>query len=633
MHLDRPRNSEVDAYAFIKEQLNLLGWIVKNPARFDKGEVYKQNECLSNTEIKKSLDRDMPEVIVVINDNMLWVIESKREKTEKALNYALNDLRNQYAPKLNQNQNIKCLFISAIAGNDSDGYLISNQYLHKGQWKLITKNGFEKTSLLSKEEILNILNKDNPSIDDRIEFSEEKYLKTAEKINKALHLSAINKSKRARFIAGIVLSFAAESEPNLDVKDTTLLVNQINNLIESVLSAQKKDEFLQYISLLLPPNKENHMKYRNAIIQTYRELKSLDIKSAMNSGNDVLGKFYEVFLKYGNGAKEIGIVLTPRHITKFAAEVLDIKHNDLLLDPTCGTGGFLVAGFDYVKRHSNEQQLDNFKRNNIFGIEQEDDVVALAVVNMIFRGDGKNNIKEGNCFNNHLRRKVVSNGIVSAGYYNPVNQNNNSDKVITKVMMNPPFALESSNEKEYEFIDYALKQMDYGGLLFAIVPISVMVEAESKEWRKNRLLKNNTLLAVVTFPEDLFYPVAVGTVGIFIKKGIPHGFNEEVFFVRAITDGFVKKKGKRVYSEKNKNDLADIKDELKVFIHAKTKPKSVPQFKQVCKIDPNDEYLELVPEVHLDSSIPATNEIREGIDEMIRETVSFLIRTKNEKNY
>ena len=45
----------------------------------------------------------------------------------------------------------------------------------------------------------------------------------------------------------------------------------------------------------------------------------------MNSGKDVLGKFYEVFLKYGNGAKEIGIVLTPRHITRFASEVLDIN--------------------------------------------------------------------------------------------------------------------------------------------------------------------------------------------------------------------------------------------------------------------------------------------------------------------
>jgi len=70
----------------------------------------------------------------------------------------------------------------------------------------------------------------------------------------------------------------------------------------------------------------------------------------MASGNDVLGKFYEKFLKYGNGAKEIGIVLTPRHITEFASEVLDVKYNDYVLDPTCGTGGFLVSAFDYSKK-------------------------------------------------------------------------------------------------------------------------------------------------------------------------------------------------------------------------------------------------------------------------------------------
>ena len=60
----------------------------------------------------------------------------------------------------------------------------------------------------------------------------------------------------------------------------------------------------------------------------------------MRSNTDVLGKFYEVFLKYGNGAKEIGIVLTPRHVTNFAAEVMNITYKDIIYDPTCGTEGF-----------------------------------------------------------------------------------------------------------------------------------------------------------------------------------------------------------------------------------------------------------------------------------------------------
>ncbi|MGH7203758.1 MAG: HsdM family class I SAM-dependent methyltransferase [Candidatus Levyibacteriota bacterium] len=636
MHNNKVANSEVDAYSYIKDQLGIIGWVVKNPARFEKGEVYKQNECLSNLEIKKVLNRDMPEAVVKISETNFWVIESKREKTEAGLSQALKELKEQYATKINSSNSIKCQFISAIAGNDSDGYLISNQYLHDGTWKEILKNGFPKTSLLSRSEIENILAKNVPEIDDRIEFSEQKYLKTAEQINEILHLSAINKSKRARFIAGIVLSFAAGTEVNVEIKDTTILVEAVNSLIKSVLKSKSKEDFYNYICLQLPPNEDNHIKYRNAIVQTYTELKNLDIRSAMNSGNDVLGKFYEVFLKYGNGAKEIGIVLTPRHLTTFAAEVLDIKHSDIVFDPTCGTGGFLVAALDYVKKNSNEEQLTNFKRHNLFGIEQEDDVVALALVNMIFRGDGRNNIKEGNCFNNYLR-KTNRDGEVTAEYYNSVEDQSheNYPSVISKVMMNPPFALKKGDEQEYHFIDYALKQMQDGGVLFSVLPISVLVESTTKNWRKNELLKNNTILAVVTFPQDIFYPVGVNIVGLFIKKGRPHQESDKVFFARATTDGFTKKKGKRLFSEKNPNQLEKIKNDLRVFIsNPSTEFENKAELVKVCPLDTNDEYVELVPEAYLDSRILTSEELEKGVDVLMRETASFLIKHNiNESKY
>ena len=76
-HIDKPANSEVDAYSYIKEELARLGWIVKNPARIPNGEVYKQNEPLSNTDLKEVLVRAMPEAIVKLNEVDFWVIESK----------------------------------------------------------------------------------------------------------------------------------------------------------------------------------------------------------------------------------------------------------------------------------------------------------------------------------------------------------------------------------------------------------------------------------------------------------------------------------------------------------------------------------------------------------------------------
>jgi len=125
MHSNKPKNSEVDAYTYIKEELEKLGWNVKNPARVLTGEVYKQNEVLANNEIKKYFDRDMPEAVVKLNEKEYWVIESKRDK--KDIDTALNEAIDQYAKKINQSSKIKCVIASGVAGNDTDGYKVINE--------------------------------------------------------------------------------------------------------------------------------------------------------------------------------------------------------------------------------------------------------------------------------------------------------------------------------------------------------------------------------------------------------------------------------------------------------------------------------------------------------------------------
>lgn len=141
-----------------------------------------------------------------------------------------------------------------------------------------------------------------------------------------------------------------------------VLVDTINSKVDLVLKKHKKSDFSRFIHIDKPSSEDNHVKLKTVIVKTWQALLALNIQSAMNSGKDVLGRFYEVFLKYGNGAKEIGIVLTPRHITRFAVEILDIQPSDLALDPTCGTGGFLVAAFDEVqKKCKTEKEFEKFK--------------------------------------------------------------------------------------------------------------------------------------------------------------------------------------------------------------------------------------------------------------------------------
>lgn len=630
MNSNKPKNSEVDAYSYIKEELEKLGWIVKNPNRVDDGEVYKQNEVLYNKELKETLDRDMPEAVVKLDNEKFWVIEAKRDRD--MITQALDEAKNQYAKKINKSKKIQCVLISGVAGNDTDGYIVKNQYFKNGKWEdVLLEKGKIKNILLSKKQAQYILEHDKPEWSEFPDLPEEKYIDAALEINEILHNAGINKNKRARFIAGLVLAMADNSRIDLRQDETITLVKSVNNLIEKKLREVGKESFFNFLKLELPPSRENHIKYRNAIKETVKELEALDIKNAMASGKDILGEFYEKFLKYGNGAKEIGIVLTPRHITEFAVEVLDVNHNDYVLDPTCGTGGFLVSSFDYVKKKSNNEQIEKFKNYNLFGIEQDDEVVALALVNMIFRGDGRNNMSEGNCFQKNIEQ-TTKNGNQTGEFIKRTGNELTKNPVITKVLMNPPFALKKGDEKERHFIDYALSQMQDGGILFAIVPISVMVEGGGgKFWRKD-LLDNNTLLAVVTLPEDLFYPVSVGTIGVFIKKGISHNFdNQNVYFARGVTDGFRKKKGKRIFDEKERNQIKEIKEELKVFlVNQNLKFQDIAEFKKICKLDKDDINYELVPEAYIESRIPSHKEIEEGVEKMIRELVAFKIRFHNQ---
>lgn len=428
-------------------------------------------------------------------------------------------------------------------------------------------------------------------------------------------------------MSAILLAFVEGTKINLD-EEPSVLIDSINSRATLVLQKHKKPEFSRFITIDLPASPDNHVKFKKAIVLTIQELFGLNIWSAMQSGKDVLGSFYEVFLKYGNGAKEIGIVLTPRHITKFAAAALDIQPNDLVLDPTCGTGGFLVAAFDEVKRKASASDFEKFAKFGLYGIEEQDPIVSLALVNMIFRGDGKNNIIDGNCFAKWLNVKQ-KNGVVQAEYLSQ----DSPKRVppISKVMMNPPFPKKKTDYKEFLFIEQALKQMQDGGILFSVLPYSCMIKGGGyREWRK-RLLKSNTLVSVITFPEDVFYPIGVHTLGLIIKKGIPHTQSQKVLWLRALNDGRWKKKGKRLEHPKAKNDYPIILPILRSFIQNQQgiDLPSVPAFQRVCEIDFSDKELELVPEVYLDENPITPEEVRDGIEQLIRDQLAFQIKYEN----
>jgi type I restriction-modification system DNA methylase subunit len=617
--VEMPR-SEVRAYAYIlSELLTKKGWT--------RNEVTVQQECQDIKEIKKSLDKKTPENIVQIAENTFYVIEAKNKRSK--IDLALREAKEEYADIINKNSKARALFISGVAGNDKEGFLCRSMYYCNKKWLPITENGFETTGLLSKSQITRILHQKGPDLKD-IEIDQNEFLRAAENINNILHSGAINKDYRARVMASLLLALAEGSEINVE-ENPHIMIQSINSRVDLMLRKHNKTEFARFIKIDLPSSEDNHVKFKKALVLTIQELLELNIRSAMRSGNDVLGKFYEVFLKYGNGAKEIGIVLTPRHLTQFAASVVGVSTQDIVYDPTCGTGGFLVSALDIVaKNEKSTKKLELFKKHGLYGVEQQDPVVALALVNMIFRGDGKNNIIEGDCFKKWL---TVDNkdGVAAAKYTD--SESNRRIPPVTRVLMNPPFSQKSSDEKEHRFVDQALCQMQDEGILFAVLPMSIMTKGGTLlSWRKNSLLKHNTLLGVVTFPEDIFYPIGVRTVGIFVKKGIPHKKSSRVFWAKISKDGFVKSKGKRLRSPKVDNELETIMPFISKVIAGTNQKFNEPRFYTTEAIDYNDEQLELVPEVYLDEGLTSIDSVVQAIDKVVRELFSFLIVSKDLNN-
>jgi len=331
-----------------------------------------------------------------------------------------------------------------------------------------------------------------------------------------------------------------------------------------------KESFFEQIEIKSPGSIDNHIKYKTALIQAIEALRGLNISSAINSGRDILGQFYEQFLQYANDAKELGIVFTPRHITTFAAKALDVRRNDIVFDPACGTGGFLVAALDKVKEDGGDS--DDFKKGNLYGIEFDQLIATLAIVNMIFRGDGSSNIMEGDGLKKSIPKRP------------------------DKVLMNPPFALQ---EEEWMFVDRALTDMQNGGYLFAVLPTTCMASTDDRRgeitWR-TELLKKHTLVGVVKFPIGLFLPhVKKGTYGVVIKAHIPHKMETDKVVWAIMEDGVVRSK----LSSHSEENIKLIENALSHYIASGMEPTYSVQELDCSCISDDSEQLDLSPEIHI----------------------------------
>lgn len=243
-----------------------------------------------------------------------------------------------------------------------------------------------------------------------------------------------------------------------------------------------------------------------------------------NSAEDYLGRFYSEFMSYSGGdGQTLGIVLTPKHITELFCDLAALTPDDKVLDPCCGTAGFLIAAMhNMLKQTDDTAKQRSIRRDQLFGIEDQSYMFTIATTNMILRGDGKSNLHNKDFLKQNpsqLQRWGCSVG-----------------------MMNPPYSQGSkSNPDLYEisFTKHLLDSLCEGARCIVIIPQSSVTGKTTEEKNiKADILKKHTLEGVITLNKDTFYRVGTNPCIAVFTAGIPHDKNHRCKFINFEDDGY-----------------------------------------------------------------------------------------------
>ncbi|MBF2575729.1 N-6 DNA methylase [Listeria welshimeri] len=336
------------------------------------------------------------------------------------------------------------------------------------------------------------------------------------------------------------LSNTLKGRAEVESRDGDLIINSINRYLQRVRPIGNAEPWDEKISIL---------KNKFAFIKTnpYLNTKNVNLGCTplkyflsklkdklldhfdKNTEFDLLGHFYGEFVKYGGSdGNSLGIVLTPRHITSLMAELIDIRPEDTVLDPACGSGAFLISAMNRMLNNAkDEKQRQDIKQNRLFGIELQEKLFTVATTNMILRGDGKSNLQLADMFNKsgeEMRKKGIN-----------------------KILFNPPYSQAKTKElshlSELSFIHHALGMLVYGGKLAVIIPQSTMVGKTKKDKAlKQEILEKHTLEYVITLNKNTFYGVGVNPCIAVFTAQIPHPERKQVSFFNFEEDGYVLKK-------------------------------------------------------------------------------------------
>ena len=270
------------------------------------------------------------------------------------------------------------------------------------------------------------------------------------------------------------------------------------------------------------------------LIEAVNIINDMHIKE---QNQDTQGDIYEYLLSELTTAGKNGQFRTPRHIINMMVDLVDPRIGDKILDPACGTSGFLVNAYQHILQANKRESVSTLtpakKRildeDSIFGYDIDETMTRIALMNLMMHGLKKPNIKRGNTLSDSEPRV--------------------SDNTYDVILANPPFK-GSLNEAEISerfrikttkteilFLELMYLALAPSGRCAVIVPEGVLFGNSNAHRRIREILLTDCRLdAVISMPSGVFKPYAgVSTAILFFTKGEP---TQKVWFYKMEADGY-----------------------------------------------------------------------------------------------
>ncbi len=259
--------------------------------------------------------------------------------------------------------------------------------------------------------------------------------------------------------------------------------------------------------------------------------------------SEELGNAFEYLLSVMGSQGDAGQFRTPRHIIKFIVDILQPQPHETIIDPACGTAGFLVEAYNYISSNNKlTQQQKQILSNNLTGVDIDPGMAKIARVNLYLHGFKTPKITEDDTLTNPALWGTKYDVILA-----------NPPFMTPKGGIKPHDKFVKANKAEVLFTDYISEHIKLEGRAGIVVPEGIIFQSATayKALRK-KLVDNNYLLAVISLPSGVFQSYSGVKTSILILDRKRAKASDSVLFIKIANDGFDLSAQRR---ENTKNDL------------------------------------------------------------------------------